>query len=110
MNKKSLIIAIVVLVVAAGIGVTIWLLNRNTGEINKTKLEEDKISIQNTGTVVNAKRVTNNQNSAEVKYEGEGYYVMEYSGGEIVSFVIYDNNDKEIWSYDKHYPMTQITD
>ena len=109
MKKKGLIIAIIVLLVAAGIGLTIWLLNRNTS-INYTKLDEDKISIQNSGSVVNAKRVTNNQYSAEVKYEGEGYYIMEYIGGEIVVYKIYDNNDKEIWSYDKLYPMTPLTD
>lgn len=104
MKKKYIIICAIVLVAIAGIITAICLLKKNN-DINYTKLEEDKKSIQESTTIVNAKKV-DSEYSAKQEYKGEGYYIIILQGGDIVTYTIYDNNDKELWHYEKYYPMT----
>lgn len=104
MNKK-VIIAICLAIVIVAAAVCIYLFCIKGDKVNYTKMEEDKQSIMENGTVINAKEKDHDLGSAKIEYEGEGYIVEEWRGGEVTTFKIIVDG-KEEWNYKKEYPFT----
>mgnify|MGYP007069971978 CR=1 FL=1 len=80
--------------------------NDEVKNINYEELFKDIESLNNNKNVVYATIV--NDNNISNKYEGNGYYIKLMPGGEVIEYVFYTKvNDKKIYTYTKHYPMTK---
>ena len=69
--------------------------------LNYEELMEDIKSIKESGKIKNAKFIGEN------KYQGDGYVIYKYMGGEVFEYVIY-YEDILIWEYNRYYPQTSI--
>lgn len=72
-------------------------------EINYDELFKDIEELNNNNKLIYAKKT---DNKAQAKYEGNGYYVIEYLGGEIKEYIFYSTKNNKIYNYKKIYPMT----
>ena len=71
-------------------------------EINFDNLLEDVYEIDSNGSILNAV-----YNEEDNKYYGDGYYIVESSGGEVRSYVFYvELSDDQFYIFEKYYPMS----
>ena len=64
-------------------------------DINYEELFKDIESINSKQTPIYAKEKETN------KYNGKGYYIKEFQGGEVIEYTFYTSTDKEIYNYKK---------
>lgn len=99
MNKKTLILIIIFLLVIIGIILGYGIINnKKTDAVNLKELIEDVNSIKDNGEIINAKE--REPYSTPSTYYGNGYSITISLNHDSTDYFIYSNN-KEIWHYTK---------
>ena len=72
------------------------------------ELLEDIESIKKDGKIIHAKvNSDSKENYTNYTYYGNDYYIEEWHGGEVISYIVYYKNEK-VWTYDKVFPLERI--
>lgn len=74
-------------------------------DLNHNELNEDIESIKKSGIIKNAKLLSNETNVNPTTYQGDGYVIYQFDGGEVVEYEIY-SNEQLIWQHSIYYPQT----